>query len=109
MATRGTQAITTQFPITFDRLPPTSNTTTAISAYRVRTAKEFYDAIALGGREEKLANGKGLNTRLADGTVITWREVSSSDGTPAIDINISQSNDSGGIKRQKIHFVLKED
>lgn len=75
----------------------------------VKTAKEFYDAIALGGREERLANGKGFNTRLADGTVVTWREVSSSDGTPAIDINVIRSNGSGGVKRQKIHFTLKED
>lgn len=74
-----------------------------------KTAKAFYDAIALGGREERLANGKGFNTRLADGTVITWREVSSSDGTPAIDINVSRSNDSGGVKRQKIHFIFRED
>lgn len=42
---------------------------------------------------------------MADGTVVTWREVSSSDGFPAVDINIKKSTDSGGLKVQKIHFV----
>ena len=48
---------------------------------------------------------KGATTKMSDGTIITWRKVSSSDGSPAIDINIKYSNDSGGLKRQKIHFV----
>jgi len=40
-----------------------------------------------------------------DGTVITIREVSSSDGTPVVDINIKCSNHTGGLRSQKIHFV----
>jgi len=44
---------------------------------------------------------------MEDGTVITMREVSSSDGSPAIDINISGSSDSGGLNDQKIHFIEK--
>ena len=74
----------------------------------VKTAKEFYNTIAHGGKEEELDNGKGFKTRMADGTSITWRNVSSSDGTPAVDINIRKSNESGGVKKQKIHFILKE-
>ena len=44
-------------------------------------------------------------THMSDGTVITMRKVSTSDGTPAVDINIEHSRGSGGIKSQKIHFV----
>lgn len=43
---------------------------------------------------------------MKDGTVITYREVShSSNGSPAVDINISSVDSSGNIKTQKIHFV----
>ena len=73
------------------------------------TAKDFYDKAAYGGVEseilDKNGNVKGATTKMADGTIVTWREVSSSDGSPAIDINIKYSNDSGGLKGQKIHFV----
>ncbi|MCF0106641.1 MAG: hypothetical protein HUJ53_07765 [Holdemanella sp.] len=45
----------------------------------------------------------------SDGTIITYREVSSSDGSPAVDINIKKSTDSSGVKSQKIHFVKKKE
>ena len=38
-------------------------------------------------------------------TIVSYRKVSSSDGTPAVDINIKKSKESGGVKQQKIHFV----
>ncbi|MDO5307898.1 MAG: hypothetical protein Q4G03_00155 [Planctomycetia bacterium] len=44
-------------------------------------------------------------TEMADGTYITWRKTSTSDGSPAVDINIVDGADVGGIKYQKIHFV----
>ncbi len=73
------------------------------------TAKDFYNKASLGGIEEdildKNGNIKGATTKMADGTIITWRETSSSDGSPAIDINIKHSDNSGGLKGQKIHFV----
>ena len=73
------------------------------------TAKDFYDRIAHGGIEndilDKNGNIKGATTKMADGTVVTWREVSSSDGSPAVDINSKKSTESGGLKVQKIHFV----
>ncbi len=75
----------------------------------VATAKDFYDKIGFGGIEEPTPNGKGFKTSLADGTIITWREISSSDdGSPAVDINIKYSKDSGGLKTHKIHFVKGE-
>lgn len=45
---------------------------------------------------------------MEDGTVFTMREVSTSDGSPAVTINIRKSTDSGGVKEQKIHFVMKK-
>ena len=73
------------------------------------TAKDFYDTAAHGGIEQPIlgkdGSVKGFKCDMADGSVITWRNVSNSDGSPAVDINIQKSTDSGGIKQQKIHFV----
>lgn len=74
------------------------------------TAKTFYDKITYGGIEENIIEKKsgnviGKKTRLADGSVVSWRETSTSDGTPVVEINIERSTDSGGIKKQKIHFI----
>ena len=70
------------------------------------TAKEFYDTIANGGIEQALSNGKGFKATMSDGNVVTFREVSSSDGSPAVDINITNvTADAGNLKTQKIHFV----
>ena len=71
------------------------------------TSKDFYDKLAYGGIEMNLPNGKGKITKMEDGSIISYRIVSSSDGSPAVDINIRKSRDSGGIKQQKIHFVKK--
>lgn len=71
-------------------------------------AQNFYDKASYGGIEKKLPNGKGLYTKLSDGTIISFREVSSSDGTPAIEINIKKSTDSSDVKYQKIHFIKEK-
>ena len=42
---------------------------------------------------------------MKDGTIVSYREVSSSDGSPAVEINIRKSDEHGDIKYQKIHFV----
>ena len=47
-------------------------------------------------------------THMADGSIITWREKSHSDGTSVVEINISGSSHTGGIKKQKIHFVKEK-
>lgn len=69
------------------------------------TAKSFYDTAAHGGIEKTMDNGKGYVTKMKDGTILSYREVSSSDGSPAVEINIRHSDDHGDIKYQKIHFV----
>ena len=38
-------------------------------------------------------------------TIVSYRKVSSSDVTSAVDINIKKSKESGGVKQQKINFV----
>lgn len=78
------------------------------SSDQFKDAKKFYDKIAYGGIESKLDNGKGFMTKLKDGTIITYREITSTKDSPAVEINIKQSNDSGGIKNQKIHFEGKK-
>lgn len=67
-------------------------------------AKDFYDKIAYGGKES-IVDGNLRITRMADGSIITMRKVSHSDGTPVVDINIERSTHSGGLRKQKIHFI----
>lgn len=73
----------------------------------LKTAEDFYKKIAFGGIEQTVNDNMRI-TRMADGTVITMRKVSSSDRTPVVDINIKKSKHSGGIRDQKIHFVLEK-
>ena len=73
------------------------------------TGLEFYDKIAYGGIEKELPNDKGKITYMADGSIITFRPTTKSNDYPGVDINISKSSGSGGIKMQKIHFENRED
>lgn len=82
-----------------------------VSSSPVRTAKYFYGTISHGGKEEirSISNrhGKGelrIST-MPDGTVLTYRRYSSSDGSPVVEINIKRSTNSGGVVSQKIHFI----
>ncbi len=86
--------------------PSTGNQTRLItSSNPLQTAKDFYDIIAYGGLEKTYENGARKITQMSDGTIITWRRTSSSDGSPVVEINITDSSHTGGIKKQKIHFV----
>lgn len=76
-----------------------------VSDNPLANATEFYNYIANGGIEVMMPNNRGFFTKMKDGTIISFREVSSSDGSPAIDINIKESSNTGGIKQQKIHFI----
>ena len=75
------------------------------SSDNLAAAKDFYDKIAFGGKEH-IVNDNMRITRMADGTVITMRIVFHSDGTPVVDINVKPSKHTGGVKSQKIHFVI---
>lgn len=84
-----------------------SRVRTISSGNSLNSAYNFYDKLANGGIESVI-NSNCRVTRMADGTVITMRVKSSSDGTPAVDINVKESTHTGGIKHQKIHFVQEE-
>lgn len=73
----------------------------------ISTSTDFYNKLTHGAIEKRLPNEKGTVAKLEDGTIVSYRKISSSDGSPAVDINIKRSNETGGVKRQKIHFVKK--
>ena len=75
----------------------------------METAKDFYGKIANGGKEEILNDGTLRITHMHDGTDITFRIISHSDGTPVVDINILRSRSTGGVRKQKIHFMKGEE
>ena len=87
--------------------PSTGNKTRNIASENpLATATDFYDRLAFGGIEKIYNNGTLHITQMADGSIITMRPVSSSrDGSPVVEINISGSTHTGGLKQQKIHFV----
>ena len=82
-----------------------SRTRNIFSPDNLATAKDFYSKIANGGKETIYNHGALRVTKMSDGTYISMRTVSHSDGTPVVDINIEGSKSTGGVKRQKIHFV----
>ena len=62
--------------------------------------------IASSDPEAVYKGGQLRITHMADGSVVTMRTISSSpDGSPVVEINISGSTHTGGLKEQKIHFV----
>ncbi len=69
------------------------------------TSQNFYDKAAYGGIERQMNNGKGVYTKMKDGSILSYRQISTSDGSPAVEINIRGSTDHGTVKYQKIHFV----
>ena len=85
--------------------PSTGNYTRNISSSNpLYTAKDFYDKIAKGGVETKVSENQRI-TRMADGSSVAYRVVSSSDGTPVVEISIRKSKNSSGVKAQKIHLI----
>ena len=85
--------------------PSTGNNTRNIYAQNpLIAANDFYTKIAKGGIEKKINDNHRI-TRMADGTVISYRIKSVSDGTPVVEINIRKSRNNSGVKSQKIHFV----
>jgi len=76
------------------------------SASPEATSIDFYGKLGKGGTTKPLNNGKGTITTLGDGTRIVHRTITSTKGSPAVEITISGSPE---VKNQKIHFVLKED
>lgn len=95
----------------FGKCSPSTGTHTRniISDDPLETARDFYDKIAYGGIETKYPEQGRSTTQMADGTMISFRIISKSDGSPVVEINIKKSNNSNGLKEQKIHFIKEED
>lgn len=73
----------------------------------LRTAKVFFRLLTRGAGDARPISRTGIVVTLKDGTRVTYREISTSDGSPAVDINVSRRI--GQIATfQKIHFE-KED
>ncbi len=89
-----------------EKSPSTGNRTRNIASQdNIAAAQDFYEKITYGGIERSYKNGSMKIANMADGSVVTWRLSSFSDGTPVVEINILLSTGSGGIKQQKIHFI----
>lgn len=84
-----------------------ASTRNIVAADNLAAAKDFYDKIAYGGKES-VVNDNLRITRMADGSIVTMRKVSHSDGTPVVDINIERSTHTGGLRKQKIHFIQED-
>ncbi len=64
-------------------------------------AQKLYDTSAYKGVESSLPNGKGLYIVMKDGSVITFRVITSTKGSPAVDINIKHSTSYNSLKHKK--------
>jgi pantothenate kinase len=66
----------------------------------------FFNTLSQGGQKHvfNTSNGKGIEATLKDGSKITYRPLTSSIGSPAVEITISMSPD---VKPKKYHFVQK--
>lgn len=72
----------------------------------VKTAYEFF-GLATEGAESIVHPKAGMSlARLKDGSFVSIRETSSSDGSPAVDLSIKPA---GFVKTRKIHFEKGEE
>lgn len=83
------------------------NSQIIISNNPIKDSINFFNKISKSGIKKKLTNGKGQRVDFNDGTIITHRIVTSTKGSPAVDIRIIKRK-KGEISAQKIHFI-KED
>jgi hypothetical protein len=67
------------------------------------TAKEFFDIASRGGKVTEIKPGV-YRAKFKNGTYITYRKSSKSDGSPAITINPGEKSQHS-IRPHKIHFV----
>lgn len=93
----------------FDRSPKRHDDYVRIceSDNPIKTSKEFFEILTQNSFSNKQFKDKKIIAKMTDGTVITWREKSSSDGSPVVEINIKRCDSNSGLKNQKIHFTQK--
>ena len=103
--------VTKHFPLTKDGLfgKQGRNARNIESNAPISTAYEFFNRLVRGYAKihpifYKDGSKKGCWVEMTDGARITFRKLSTSDGSPAVDIRIESP---GRVKTQKIHFVKK--
>lgn len=72
------------------------------------TAALFFNSLKQGAIQTEVFNtshGKGIKAKLRDGSIITYRPFTSSKGSPAVEIVVSESKI---IKAKKYHIVKEE-
>lgn len=69
------------------------------------TAKDFFNRIAKGGILDLKTIKGGIVSRLKDGSVVSYRKITSSNNSPAVEIRFRKLSSRYGINDQKIHFV----
>lgn len=74
----------------------------------LEVARDLFYRLAKGGVVTPMSNAKGISSRLSDGATISFREVSSSDGSPAVEINLRKFVGETIIESQKIHIVKEK-
>ena len=72
------------------------------SSNPARKAAEFVGIAATQYVSARPIPGKGTVYRMRDGGYVTYRLVSTSDGSPVVELNV---NGIRGVKNQKIHFT----
>ena len=70
-----------------------------------QVAKDFFNKIAKGGILDLKTLPGGIISRLKDGSTISYRKITSSPNSPAVEIRFRSANSKYGINDQKIHFV----
>ena len=107
-------AVTKHFPLTADGLFGKSSGRSGVRHIEtdspISTAYEFFNRLIEGYDiiepiSYKDGKRKGCKAYMNDGSVITFRKRSTSDGSPAVDIKIETQ---GRVKSHKVHFVKKE-
>ena len=73
------------------------------SSDQYESAADFYARISRGGKELRFMNNKGIFTRFDDGSIVSYRVVTNTKNSPAVEIQLLANG-----KRQKRHFILEE-
>jgi hypothetical protein len=70
-----------------------------------KTAAEFSAIASKAYVSARPIPGKGTIYRMRDGGYIIYRRISSSDGSPVVELSV---NNVAGIRNQKIHFTRRQ-
>ena len=68
-------------------------------------AKDFFNLIGKGGVLDIKTIAGGVMARFLDGTIVSYRKITKSINSPAVEISFAEANSKYGVKTQKIHFV----